>query len=215
MPECDYCGGSFEDEDAYLGHLAAEHEGDLSRIDQRRVADNTGSDDGVSSATVGFAGLGVVMLLALGLTGYLVVSGGNGDQPSQVGSVHEHGTMNISIDGQQLDLTSPAFSRGDSAFHFHGNERQKYGEYLWHKHARDVTLQYALGTLGVDVNDAGTELSFNGTTYDASNAGTTIEITVNGQPVDPGSHEVGGVRDEAAAAEGEGQDIAVTVTIEN
>jgi len=81
MPECDYCGESFADEDAYLDHLAAAHEGELGRIDRRRVADHQGAsgdgDEGV--------GLGPVILVGLlALAGVLVVyvtffmGGGNG-----------------------------------------------------------------------------------------------------------------------------------------
>jgi hypothetical protein len=47
MPDCDYCEESFADEDDYLAHLAADHEGDLSAIDQRRVesvSDDSGFD---------------------------------------------------------------------------------------------------------------------------------------------------------------------------
>ncbi|WP_336326656.1 hypothetical protein [Halovenus sp. HT40] len=216
MPQCDYCEDSFSDEESYLGHLAAEHEGELSRIDQRRIDAQGGSstDSGMgSNAKVGLAGLSVVMLLAVALTGYLVVTGGSsGDGPTDQGAVHEHGTMAITIDGEQLDLTGPEFSQGDSAFHFHGNEQQKYGDYVWHKHARGFTLQYALETLGIEVNDAGTELTYNGTTYSEDDSGTSIDIEVDGDSVDPGSHEVAGVPDEAAAASGEGQDIVVNVT---
>lgn len=220
MPECDYCGDSFDDEDAYLRHLAAEHEGELSRIDQRRVdgtGSSSGSDSGMSSnATVGLAGLSIVMLAAVVLTGYLVVTGGSsGEGPTDQGAVHEHGTMTATIDGEQLDLTSPEFAGADTAFHFHGNEQQKYGDYVWHKHARGVTLQYALKTLGIEVNDAGTELTYNGTTYAERDSGTTVDIEVNGEAVEPASHDVAGVAEETAAANGEGQNIVVTVTTTN
>lgn len=214
MSECDYCGESVADEDAYLGHLADEHEGELSRIDQRRVADHAGSDDGIDSATVGLAGLGVVMLLAAGLTGYLVVTGGNSasDQPSQVGSVHEHGQISVTIEGESLDLLASEFRLADNAFHTEGSEQISGDSYLWHKHAQDVTLQYALGTFGIEVNGAGTELTYDGTTYDADDPGTTVEITVDGESVAPGEFELDSVTDEAAAIEGEGQDIVVNVT---
>lgn len=221
MPECDYCADSFGDEDAYLRHLAAEHEGELSRIDQRRIealGATSGDSDAAmtSNAKVGLAGLSVVMLLAVALTGYLVVTGGSsGDEPTDQGAVHEHGTMAITIDGEQLDLTSSAFAASDNAFHFHGNEQQKYGNAVWHKHARGVTLQYALDTLGITVNDAGTELTYDGTTYSEDDSGTAIDIAVDGESVEPGSHEVGGAREETAAANGEGQDIVVTVTTAN
>jgi hypothetical protein len=86
MPECDYCGESLGDKDAYLSHLASEHEGELSAIDQRRVADH---DDGGSGFPVG----PVVLVGLLGLAGGLViwvtffmgVGGGNGGAPPAEG----------------------------------------------------------------------------------------------------------------------------------
>lgn len=216
MPECEYCADAFSDEESYLRHLAEEHEGELTRIDQRRVESLDGSGSEMSNAKVGLAGLSVVMLLAVALTGYLVVTGGSsGDGPTDQGAVHEHGTMEVTIDGERLDLTSSPFAGADSAFHFHGNEQQKYGAYVWHKHARGISLQYALGTLGIEVNDDGTELTYDGTTYSEDDSGTAIDIEVNGEEVDPGDHQVGGVADETAAANGEGQDVVVNVTTAN
>ncbi|WP_436923366.1 DUF3105 domain-containing protein [Halosimplex amylolyticum] len=46
MPDCDYCGATFDGEEAYLDHLAAEHEGELRSIDQRRVADRESASEG-------------------------------------------------------------------------------------------------------------------------------------------------------------------------
>lgn len=39
MEECDYCGSTFEDEEAHLRHLRGEHYEELGRIDRRRVED--------------------------------------------------------------------------------------------------------------------------------------------------------------------------------
>jgi hypothetical protein len=222
MPECDYCADSFPDEEAYLRHLADEHEGELSRIDQRRVerlGGASGSESEMSSnAKVGLAGLSVVMVLAVGLTGYLVVTGGSSgstDEPTQVGSVHEHGRITITIEGESLDLLASEFRLADDAFHTEGSEQISGDTYLWHKHAQGVTLQYALGTFGIEVDDAGTELTYDGTTYRADDPGTTIEITVDGEPVAPGEFELDSVTDETAAINGEGQNIVVNVTTEN
>jgi len=64
MPECDYCGESFDGEGAYLDHLAAEHEGELGAIDRRRVEDRE-SSGGLDLA------LGPLILVGL-----LVIAGG-------------------------------------------------------------------------------------------------------------------------------------------
>ena len=71
MPECDYCGESFADEDAYLEHLSATHEGELSRIDQRRVAstnESAGDTNLTRLAGIAFAVLIVAGLAVVGVT---------------------------------------------------------------------------------------------------------------------------------------------------
>ena len=80
MPECDYCGESFADEDAYLDHLAAGHEGELGRIDRQRVADRDPSDGGgLSLGPVVLVGL---FVLAGGLVVWVTFFMGGSDGPS-------------------------------------------------------------------------------------------------------------------------------------
>ncbi|MDS0282408.1 DUF3105 domain-containing protein [Haloarcula onubensis] len=77
MVECDYCGGSFDGEEAYLDHLADSHEDDLGVIDRRRV-DSRGADEdeGLSLAVVAGA---VGIVIALGAVVYVTqLSGGGG-----------------------------------------------------------------------------------------------------------------------------------------
>jgi hypothetical protein len=85
MPECDYCGRSFDGEDEYLDHLAEVHADELGAIDRRRVENRDGDGEGGTDWTrpalvVG----GVVVLGAI----YLVLfsglfSGGGGGIESQ------------------------------------------------------------------------------------------------------------------------------------
>jgi len=76
MTECDYCGEEVED-DAYVDHLRAEHEGELGTIDRRRV-ERFGTDGGgglVSGRTLYLlpvVGAGVVLLA------FVLLSGGGG-----------------------------------------------------------------------------------------------------------------------------------------
>lgn len=77
MAECDYCGESFDGEDAYLDHLAASHEGELGAIDRRRVENRGG--DGESSVPLGMVILGVLVVLAIGLAVYVTQLGGGDD----------------------------------------------------------------------------------------------------------------------------------------
>ncbi|MDS0260044.1 DUF3105 domain-containing protein [Haloarcula sp. S1CR25-12] len=90
MVDCDYCGASFDGEEAYLDHLADSHEGELGAIDQRRV-DSRGSDDddGVSLSVVA-AGVGLV--LVVGAVLYVTqLSGGGGAEGIEGAALNESG----------------------------------------------------------------------------------------------------------------------------
>lgn len=76
MVDCDYCGESFDGEDAYLDHLAASHEGELGAIDQRRVDGQT--SDGESGLSLGIVIVGVLVVLAIGLAVYVTQLFGGG-----------------------------------------------------------------------------------------------------------------------------------------
>jgi len=187
MPECDYCGASLGDEDAYLSHLAGEHEGELSAIDQRRVADH--DDDG------GFPVCPVVLVGLLGLAGGLViwvtffmgVGGGSSEgagafsdpvqSPSNVGGVHSHGSITVEIGGEQLDFSRDRYQLQADGFHFEGGRGDRY-----HVHAQGVTLEFALESLGIGVQQG--LLEFEGTVYNESN-GDTVVYEVNGESVNP------------------------------
>jgi hypothetical protein len=79
MEECDYCGESFPDEDAYLDHLAAEHEGELGRIDRRRVASHdTDDDEGLELGPTVLVGLLVLAGLIVVYVTFFMGGGGNG-----------------------------------------------------------------------------------------------------------------------------------------
>jgi sulfur carrier protein ThiS len=194
MPECDYCDASFGDEDAYLAHLAAEHEGELSAIDQRRVRNYEGDEEG--GLPVGPLVLVGLLVVAGGLVVWVTFFVGNGgsggnaapfqddvQQPSNVGSVHYHGPMTVVIGGEQLDFGRDRFqvgSTGDRAFHFERGDGSQY-----HVHAQGVTLEYALESLGIGVTpDA---VAFDGEVYDESD-GDTVVYEVTGEEVDPESY---------------------------
>ncbi|MFC7018356.1 MULTISPECIES: DUF3105 domain-containing protein [Haloarcula] len=92
MVDCDYCAASFEDEDDYLDHLAAEHEEELGSIDRRRVAQHTSDDE--SGPPLALLAVGAVVVIGAVLAVYLTTSS---DGPAVSG-----------IEGQSLD------ERGDS-----------------------------------------------------------------------------------------------------
>ncbi|WP_276273666.1 DUF3105 domain-containing protein [Haloarcula litorea] len=108
MVDCDYCGASFDGEDAYLDHLAADHEGELGAIDRRRVENRT-ADEGGDGIALGPVVIGVVVALGLGLTAFVVLGGG-GDGPSVDGI--EGAPLNESGDADRLSAVERFPSQG-------------------------------------------------------------------------------------------------------
>lgn len=208
MPECDYCGASFDSEAAELKHLKSEHRDDLGPIDKRRIGDVDVDDDGLPTGPIA---LGVVLLASAGIVAYVVfIAGSGGASGSPVADgTHEHGLVEATIDGQEINFTDSQYTYQDDYFHVHDNQPEP----MWHAHGSPITVQYALGTFGIEVNDDGTELTFQDETYRQDDPGTEIRITVNGEPVDPGEYTLEGVS-ERQAPQGEGDDISIVVETE-
>lgn len=186
MPECDYCGETFDADDAYDEHLLATHRDELGRIDRRRL-DLAGGDDEEAGVSAGILMLGAVMALALiavGVSMYLTSGGGGADGPTNVGGVHYHGTMDVVIDNETVDFSQPKYqysNTGERAFHFEGGDGSQ-----WHAHANGVTLAYAMDSLGIEVT--ATSVTYEGTTYRDGDADTDVTITVDGEPVTPSEY---------------------------
>jgi hypothetical protein len=216
MPECSYCGESFEDETSHARHLRDEHDGALGTIDQRRVEEP--QDDDTGGLPTGPLVLGLVILAALAVVVYVVmfVGGGNAspatdtstdadagaaslDQvaqtPGPTGSAHEHGTIEVVIDGQEIDFSRQEYQLQADEFHFEGGDGQ-----VWHTHATGVTLEWAMATLNIGVSED--TVVFEGTVYRDSDPGTNVTVEVNGQPVDPQSYVLEGT-DAATAQNGD------------
>ncbi len=87
MEDCEYCSDAFDDEDAYLDHLAAEHEGELGRIDRRRVADRDSSDG--SGFELGPTVLVGLLVLAGALVVYVTFMMGGGGSDAGDGSARD------------------------------------------------------------------------------------------------------------------------------
>lgn len=194
MPTCDYCGETFSGEEAYLDHLAATHEGELGRIDSRRIEQHRDTGDGGVPRTA--TAVGVVVALALVAGGGYALAGGNpiwesGDgtsggagsttaaapTPHDLGAVHYHGPIAMVVDGQRVDFSKTEYQRQAKFFHFEGGDGRR-----WHGHARDITLERAMATLDIRVTED--SVTFAGTAYtDGENA--RVSVTVNGEPVTP------------------------------
>ncbi|WP_136717034.1 hypothetical protein [Halorientalis salina] len=200
MPDCNYCEESFADEEAYLEHLHAAHdEGELSRIDRRRVEQEVGyeEDGGLPTGPLIIGGL---LLFTMGVLVYVTffVWGGSGtasgpmadvaQTPTNVGDAHEHGKINVTIDGQTLDFSQARFQNPQEspAFHFEGGDGS-----AWHVHAEGVTLEYGMATLGIDVNR--TAVTYQDTTYRDSDPNTNVIVQVNNESVNPATYELSGV----------------------
>ena len=190
MPECDHCGERFDEEDAYLRHLADEHAGELGRIEQRRVAEIEATEEGVDIPTGPAVLLGVFAIAFL-LVGYVIVAfgGGGGDSSGDlgpVGSAHEHGTMEMTVLGERVDFSQSRYQLAADRFHFESNNGR-----VWHKHATGVTLAWGMDTLGIDVGEG--TVTYQGTTYRDSSDEYEVSVTVNGNSIDPETYVLEGV----------------------
>lgn len=211
MPDCDYCEASFGSEQAYLKHLEDAHEGELGPIDKRRVGGDSDDGSGLADAA-GPIALGAIILFATAIIGYLVFfagSGSAGDGPTDFGDVHGHGTINATIAGQQLDFSQQQYQPQADAFHFEGGNGR-----IWHVHARQVTLEFAMESLGIGVTDD--SVSFEGTTYEDSDPQYDVEVTVGGEDVDPSEYVLtGNSRTASARQTSAGSHIRIIVTETN
>lgn len=194
MPDCDYCGASFDSESARDDHLRAEHADELGPIDARRLGEADDDDGGLDAAPIA---LGVVLVAAVAIVAYVVLFAGGGGgsgppyavngyevqqtptgQPFQ--GVHTHGSIVMTVNGERVDFSQRPYQLQADAFHFESGNGQR-----WHVHATGVTLEYGMATLGIGVTDDA--VTFNGTTYtDGENANVTV--AVDGNDVDPSSY---------------------------
>jgi hypothetical protein len=186
MPECDYCGARFDDEEAHLRHLGEEHAGDLGRIERRRV--ERVRDDEDSGIPVGPAVLVGVLLFSLVVVFYVIFffGGGAPAELGEVGTAHEHGTVQMSVLGEEVDFSQGRYQNVADRFHFEDNDGR-----VWHKHATGVTLAWGMSTLDIDLTE--TSVTYDGTTYRDGDPNYDVSITVNGDPVDPTSYVLMGV----------------------
>jgi len=213
MPDCDYCEESFDDEQAYLRHLEDTHRGKLGTIDQRRVEEELGSEGGGLPTKPLAAGLVVVAIGALVIyVAFLFDPGGTtapadgadvepAQEPGPVGSAHEHGTIDVTIAGEEVDFSQSQYQLQADPFHFENGN----GE-IWHKHATGVTLEWAMATLGIGVTE--NSVTYDGTTYRDSDSGTEVIVEVNGDTVDPKSYVLEGTQSENT---GEGDHVRIVV----
>lgn len=104
--------------------------------------------------------------------------------PHDQGSVHMHGFLTFHVNGESVDYDASRFYEsvtGNKNFHFHDYTDN---EKVTHVHAKGVTVHYALNSLpGITIGDP-SQIKINGTTYDTSDAETSVEVTVSNEQVD-------------------------------
>jgi len=191
VPDCRYCDADFDEDDAYLDHLAADHADELGTIDQRRVTRRADGDGGLDVPTAPLV-LGLVVLggVAVIAAAWVTTTDGGGGaaggvdaavQPTDLRTVHYHGTVEVVVAGDRVDFSRDRYQLQSEAFHFEGG-----GGTRWHVHARDVTLEYAMATLDIDVT--ADSVTYDGTTYRDAESGTDVAVSVNGASVQPSEY---------------------------
>jgi hypothetical protein len=214
MPECNYCEEAFDGEQSYLRHLDEEHADELGSIDRHRIEEDL--ETGGSGLPTGPLVIGFVLLIATLLVVYVVfflggesaspASGSNADadanadvdgpasldtvaqSPGPMNTAHEHGTIDVVIDSQRVDFSRQRYQLQADEFHFENGNGD-----VWHKHATDVTLEWAMATLDIGVGED--TVVFDGRVYRDSDPGTDVTVEVNGEPVDPQTYVLQGASD--------------------
>ena len=201
---CPYCGDSLADDD-YDAHLRREHAAELGPIDRRRVGQSARESGGRSLAL--YAGVG--LLLALFVVGYALVFLGPGAatssaavQPDASTPTHEHGTITVQYDGTEVAFEDPQYAEIDDCFHFHDYATDG----VWHVHCENVTIEYALETLGMDVT--ADSFAIDGESF-SEDDGDTVSVIVNGEAVDPQTYELQGVASVDEAGDGAGDHVEI------
>ncbi|MDJ1433175.1 hypothetical protein [Halostagnicola sp. A-GB9-2] len=208
---CTYCGESLPDNE-YEDHLRREHADELTTIDKRRlnVSSENSSRRNIRRRNVALY-TGVAVVLVLFVLGYSTVFLGSESaassavhQPDISSEIHEHGTIAISIDDDAVAFDDPQYIERDGCFHFHDSD----GAEVWHTHCEDVTIEYALETLEMDVTTD--QFVVDGETFTEGD-GDSVVVAVNGEAVDPQTYVLEGVESVEDASAGGGDNVEIVV----
>ncbi|MCL7417663.1 MAG: hypothetical protein M8354_07480 [Halalkalicoccus sp.] len=179
--ECTYCGESVREE-GYLRHLRDDHDGELSGLDRRLVENRFGAANDRRRVLYASGGLFVV-LLVLGYAGMFVVAAPSSvaGQPYGIHTADDSGTIALEVDGEAVDFSEDRYLLQDECFLFQAFDNAE----VWHVHCQGVTLEYAMGTLGIDLTADSVTLD-DRTFTDGTDA--EIETVVDDNDVDPSRH---------------------------
>lgn len=188
--DCDYCSNSFENDKKYTKHLKNQHEGELSRVDKKKVEQVLEGGSSSSSFVNPYAvGATVLSIAIVGLVVFIAVGNPLGtdnsvegtQDPGPVGGAHIHGPLDMTVLGNEVDFSQPQYQLQADAFHFEGGRGDR-----WHGHAEGVTLKWGMNSLGIDVTPD--SVTYEGTTYNDSDPEYNVSVTVDGQSVNPSSY---------------------------
>lgn len=172
MPDCDYCGASFDDEEAYLSHLGTEHADELGRIDRRRVAAHGELETESGGNPIIVYGLTLsVVLLVIGALGYVVTVGMTDD------AVHDHGQITVTVDGEEIEFDQSQYYQEElgGTFHFHPGDGN-----TWHMHPDRVTFEDAMADIEMPVTDS--SITVHDETFDDEDPDASVEMTIDDRP---------------------------------
>lgn len=184
MVDCDYCGESFpdatEDDDEFLDHLASEHADEVSRIDERRLETQWSGDleeargPNYRFSALQIGGIVTAGVFVVGVFAVVMAGGLGSGSSSQVdgGWVYEQGTINVTVDGEPVEL----YERGDSDRFY----VQEDGE-TWRMNVpaeQRLNVSEALSRLNIQANESAVRID--GEEYRASQSSVEIRLSVNG-----------------------------------
>lgn len=119
-------------------------------------------------------------------TGAGTATGTTAGEPYANGDVHFHGFMQLVVNGEWYTFgDDPTYWRenvDDPHFFFHDDDSTR----TYHVRSRGVTLAYAADAMP-EFDLTANSVTYRGRTYANEDAGTTVTVLADGEPVDPSS----------------------------
>jgi hypothetical protein len=198
---CDHCDSEFGSERAKIEHALDSHEDELSSHKRDKLKRRLNKiDDGANERSFGIpvevayvvGGLAIVALAVGGMVygGVLSFDATDTSSPTgravdvgPAGTVHQHAPFSVYVNGDEIDFSRPRYQLQSDRVHFEAGDGTKI-----HKHAKGVTIGYALDTLNMGLN--GTCLEVDSREY-CEDESSDLSVTVNGEEVEnPAQHVI-------------------------
>ncbi len=161
---CEICGKKFGDQKSLAQHIEAKHSKEEKQFRQKKASRST--------KKIGlYLGIGVAIIGILYVFFLATQVAPTGIGP--VGEIHIHFPLKVVINGEQYNFEQPQFIERNHATHFHSGAADKI-----HVHARGVTVDYFLKSIGINISNGCME--FNKATY-CTATGKKLSLLINGQ----------------------------------